>query len=95
MKLLAYTISGQTIGIDIGVWGDAMLSGNTAFMAIADTGSTPTDYVDISSTVYWSDFGGQTTLSAAEIKNEITKLIPDEPTAQEYEILEGYMNVEK
>jgi len=93
MKLLAYTIQGQTIGIDIGVWGDAMLSGNTAFLAIADTGSTPTDYVDISSTVYWDQFGGLTTLSAAEIKNEITKLIPDEPTAQEYEILEGYMNV--
>jgi len=93
MKLLAYQINGQTIGIDIGVWGDAMLSGNTAFLAIADTGSTPTDYVDISSTVYWGDFGGQTTLSAAEIKNEIVKLIPDVPTAEEYVILEGYIDV--
>ena len=93
MKLLAYQINGQTIGIDIGIWNDAMLSGNTAFMAIADTGSTPTDYVDISSTVNWGDFGGSTTLSDAEIKNEIVKLIPDVPTTEEYGILEGYMNV--
>ena len=93
MKLLVYTIGGQKIGIDIQTWNDAMLSGNTAFMAIADTGSTPTDYVDISSTVYWDQFGSITTLSAAEIKDEIVKLIPDMPTTQEYEILEGYMNV--
>lgn len=93
MKLLVYTIAGQKIGIDIQTWNDAMLSGNTAFMAIADTGSTPTDYVDISSTVYWDQFGSITTLSAAEIKDEIVKLIPDMPTTQEYEILEGYMNV--
>ena len=93
MKLLAYTIGGQKIGIDIQTWDDTMLSGNTAFLAIADTGSTPTDYVDISSTVYWDQFGGLTTLTPAEIKSEILKLIPNEPTAQEYEILEGYMNV--
>ncbi len=90
MKLLAYTISGQTIGIDIGVWDDAMLSGNTAFIAIADTGSTPTDYVDISSTYYWDNFGGNTTLTAAEIKQEIVKLIPDTPTPEEYLMLENY-----
>jgi len=93
MKLLVYTIGGQKIGIDILTWNDAMLSGNTAFMDFADTGSTPTNYVDISSTVYWDRFGTQTTLTDAEIKNEIIKLIPDIPTAQEYEILEGYMNV--
>jgi len=93
MKLLAYTISGQTIGIDILIWNDTLLSGNTAFMAIADTGSTPTDYVDISSTVYWGDFGGQTTLSDAEIKAEIVKLIPDVPTAEEYLLLEDYATV--
>lgn len=93
MKLLAYTINGQKIGIDIPVWRDTILSGNSAFMAIADTGSTPTDYVDISSTVYWDKFGGFTTLTSAEIKSEIIKLIPDTPTTQEYGILEGYMNV--
>jgi len=87
MKLLAYTISGQTIGIDIGVWGDAMLSGNTAFLAIADTGSTPTDYVDISSIVNWDAFGSNTTLTDIELRIEITKLVTLDPTPEEIEIL--------
>jgi len=87
MKLLAYTIQGQTIGIDIGVWDDAMLSGNTAFMAIADTGSTPTDYVDISSIVNWDAFGTNTTLTNVELRIEITKLVTLDPTPEEIEIL--------
>jgi len=90
MKLLAYQINGQTIGIDIGVWDDAMLSGNTAFMAIADTGSTPTDYVDISSIVNWDAYGTQTTLTNVEIRIEITKLVTLDPTAAEIEILENW-----
>ena len=93
MKLLTYTIGGQKIGIDIITWNDTMLSGNTAFLAIADTGSTPTDYVDVSSTANWDNFGAITTLTAVEIKEEIIKLIPNVPTAEEYEILEGYINV--
>jgi len=93
MKLLAYTIGGQKIGIDIQTWTEDMLGGNPAFLAIPNTGSTPTDYVEISSTVYWDLFGGLTTLTPAEIKDEILKLIPDQPTAQEFEILEGYVNV--
>jgi len=93
MKLLAYQISGQTIGIDITTWSETMLSGNTAFLAIADTGSTPTDYVDISSTANWDNFGGSTTLTDAEIKSEIAKLIPDVPTTEEYLILENYATV--
>jgi hypothetical protein len=83
MKLLVYTIGGQKIGIDIQTWDESMLSGNTAFMAIADTGSTPTDYVDISTIIYWDQFGGFTTLTPVEIKEEITKLIPDTPTPEE------------
>ena len=90
MKLLAYTIAGQKIGIDIETWNDAMLSGNTAFMAIADTGSTPTDYVDISSIVYWDQFGAITTLTEVEIRQEITKLITLTPTPEEITILEEW-----
>ena len=90
MELLVYTIGGQKIGIDIGVWDDAMLSGNTAFMVIADGGTIPTDYVDISSTVYWDKFGGMTTLNAAEIKDEITKLLSGTPTPEEAQILAYY-----
>ena len=93
MKLLAYTINGQTIGIDIEVWNDTILSGNTAFLAIEDGGTIPTDYVDISSVSNWDNFGGSTTATTATIKEEIIKLIPNQPTAEEYQILEGYMNV--
>ena len=90
MKLLVYTIAGQKIGIDIQTWTDATLSGNTAFMAIADTGSTPTNYVDISSIVYWDRFGSLTTLTDAEIRKEITKLITPDPTPEEIAILEDW-----
>ena len=90
MKLLVYTIGGQQIGFDILTWNDVMLSGNTAFMAIADTGSTPTNYVDVSSMVNWDRFGSLTTLTDSEIKSEITKLITDAPTPEELAILEDW-----
>jgi len=93
MRLLAYTIGGQTIGIDITSWTSATLSGNTAFIAFADTGGLPSNYVDISSTTNWDQFGGLTTLTDAEIKLEILKLIPNQPTSQEYLILENYFDV--
>lgn len=86
-KLLAYTIGGQKIGIDIQIWDDGMLSGNTAFIAIADTGSTPTNYTDISSLENWDNFGGGTTLTYDQIKVEIGKLIPENPTPEQIQIL--------
>lgn len=92
-KLLAYTIGGQTIGIDITTWTPDMLSGNTAFITIADTGSTPTDYVDISSVANWDSFGESAGFTPAEVKSEIVKLIPDTPTAEQYLILENYATV--
>ena len=90
MKLLVYTIGGQQIGFDILTWDAAMLSGNTAFMAITDTGSTPTNYVDVSSMVNWDRFGSLTTLTDTEIKTEITKLITDTLTQEEIAILEDW-----
>ena len=93
MKLLAYTVNGQTIGVDIQVWENTILSGNTAFIAIPDTGATPTDYVDISSVENWDTFGGSTTLSTGEIKAEIIKLIPNVPTSEQFAILENYSDV--
>jgi len=90
MKLLVYTIGGQKIGIDIQTWNDSMLSGNTAFLAIADSGSTPSNYVDISSIYYWDNFGTQTTLTVPEIKDEITKLITLPLTPEEIVILEEW-----
>jgi hypothetical protein len=92
-KLLAYTIGGQIIGIDIQTWTQDMLSGNTAFMTIPDTGSTPNNYTDISSVNYWDNFGWNTLLTPAQIKEEIIKLIPDVPTPEQYLILEKYATV--
>jgi len=92
-KLLVYTIGGQKIGIDILTWNEAMLSGNTAFITIADTGSTPTNYVNISSVDNWDKFGSSASLSEVQVKNEIIKLIPNTPTQAQYLILEKYMNI--
>ncbi len=93
MKLLAYTIGGQVIGVDILSWDEVTLSGNTAFMAIADTGSTPVNYTNISSVNTWDNYGSPAGLSAIEIKNEIIKLIPNTPTQAQYDVLAKYMDV--
>lgn len=92
-KLLAYTIGGQKIGVDIKSWDTAMLSGNTAFIAIADTGSTPANYTNISSVNTWDNFGSLAGLTEVQKKNEIIKLIPGTPTAAQYNVLANYMNV--
>jgi hypothetical protein len=92
-KLLAYTIGGQKIGIDIQTWNDQMLSGHTAFTTMADNGTPPANYVDISSVAYWSQFGNPAGFSDAQVKAEIVKLIPGSPTAAQYLILQNYMNV--
>lgn len=59
-QLLAYQISGQTIGIDIETWNDVDLNGNKAFLAIDDGASIPTGYTDISSIINWGFFGSST-----------------------------------
>ena len=90
MKLLAFTIGGQKIGVDIKSWNTDTLSGNTAFQAIADTGSTPTNYTNISSFDNWGNLGGGTTLTPDQIKAEMLKLIPSVPTTAQYLTLESY-----
>lgn len=92
-RLLAYTIGGQKIGVDIKTWNNAMLSGNTAFMIFADTGTLPTNYSDISSVENWDNFGNAAGQIDAFVKGEIIKLIPGTPTTAQFLILEKYMNV--
>ena len=92
-KLIVYTIGGQKIGIDIKTWTEATLSGNTAFLAIADNGVIPPNYVNISSVDNWDKFGGNTVLTQGQIKAEIIKLIPNTPTSEQYLILERYSGV--
>jgi len=89
-KLLAYTIDGQKIGIDIQTWDNQMLSGNTAFITIADTGNTPTNYTDISSIIYWGQFGNAAGLTDTQVKEEITKLITLTPTPEEVIVLQEW-----
>ncbi|MFA5366449.1 MAG: hypothetical protein WC333_00800 [Dehalococcoidia bacterium] len=92
MKLLAYTINGQKLGVDIKAWNNIMLSGNTAFIAIGDGDGIPADYTDISSVNNWDSFAGSV-LSVEAIKTEILKLIPNIPTPEQFKILEGYATV--
>jgi hypothetical protein len=92
-RLLAYTIGGQKIGIDIKSWNAAMLSGNTAFMIFANTGTLPTNYTDISSVDNWDNFGNAAGQTEAFIKDEIIKLIPGTPTEAQFRVLEKYINV--
>jgi hypothetical protein len=89
-KLLTYTIGGQKIGIDIKSWNAAMLSGNTAFITIPNTGSTPTNYTDISSIIYWGQFGNAAGLTDAQVKQELTNLITLTPTPEEVIVLQEW-----
>jgi len=55
--LLAYQISGQTVGIDITSWSDIDLNGNKPFKMIYSGDSISSGYTDISSIVNWHKFG--------------------------------------
>lgn len=56
-KLLAYQISGQTVGIDLSSWRDDDLNGNDSFLIINSGDTTPDGYTDISSIENWDRFG--------------------------------------
>lgn len=55
--LLAYQISGQTVGVDLDSWTSAELNGNEPFKMIYSGDTIPSGYTDISSIVYWDKFG--------------------------------------
>jgi len=55
--LLAYQISGQTVGIDIETYNPTDLNGNSAMQIILDGETIPNGYVDISSIKNWDRFG--------------------------------------
>lgn len=56
-QLLAYQISGQTVGVDIQTWNDSDLNGNQPFKIIISGTTIPNGYVDISSIQNWDMFG--------------------------------------
>ena len=101
MKLLAYTINGQKIGVDIPIWDDTILSGNTPFITITDIGVIPENYSDISNIVNWGNFGEMGGLSYSDVQKEIAKLRPADPSElepEEKEVLEEFsysINIER
>jgi hypothetical protein len=56
-QILAYQISGQTVGIDLNSWSDVDLNGNKPFKIIPSGTTIPNGYVDISSITNWDIFG--------------------------------------
>lgn len=55
--LLAYQISGQTVGVDLPQWHSEDLNGNQPFKMIYSGDTIPSGYTDISSIVNWDKFG--------------------------------------
>ena len=100
MKILAYQISGQTVGIDIDHWLVDDLNGNEPFTIIQDVDPIPSGYTDISSITSWGNWGEEIhpdvdrMVIRKEIKNFLT---PEQQTGnttglteQELEIIQEY-----
>jgi hypothetical protein len=73
--LLAYQISGQTVGIDIESWNDADLNGNPAFQIILSGQTMPVGYADIDEIVNWDKFGLQVANDYSVVKFEIKDIV--------------------
>ena len=55
--LIAYQISGQTVGVDLSQWHSDDLNGNLPFKLIYSGETIPSGYVDISSIEHWNHLG--------------------------------------
>ena len=73
--LLAYQISGQTIGIDIDSWDTTSLGNNTPFKIIISGQTIPTGYVDISSIINWNSFSLSIVNDYLVCKNSIKEIV--------------------
>ncbi len=69
--LLAYQISGQTVGVDLEGWNNADLNGNPAFQIILSGDTVPSGYTDIDSIENWNRFGLQIANDYSVVKFEI------------------------
>jgi hypothetical protein len=72
--LLAYQISGQTVGIDLVGWNDADLNGNPAFQIILSGQTVPSGYTDIDSIENWDRFGLQIANDYSVVKFSIKEI---------------------
>jgi len=91
MKIFAYTIDGLSVGFDIKVWTNDILSGNTAFLLGEDIDSPPSGYTDVSSIISWGTCGENLGLNYVQIRNEMKIFLPATGlTQQEINILTEY-----
>lgn len=72
--LLAYTINGQTVGIDLPSWDTADLNGNIPFKLILSGATIPSGYTDVSSIINWNKLGCMVANDYLVCKNEIKTL---------------------
>lgn len=73
--LLAYIISGQTVGIDLNSWSDLDLNGNKAFKILYSGQTMPVNYVDVSSISNWSKYGDLVSNDYLVYKNAIKDIV--------------------
>ena len=73
--LLGYQINGQTVGVDINVWGIADLKGNKPFKLILSGETIPSGYTNISSIVNWNMFGSNVANDYLVCKKEIKEFV--------------------
>jgi len=73
--LLAYQISGQTVGIDLSGWNDADLNGNPAFKVICSGTTVPSGYTEIDTIENWNRFGLQVANDYSVVKFEIKDIV--------------------
>ncbi len=73
--LLAYQISGQTIGIDIESWDTNSLGNNESFKLIISGQTIPTGYIDISSITNWNSFACSIANDYLVCKNAIKEIV--------------------
>lgn len=91
MKLLAYKLNGQILGVDKTSWEASEFRGIT-FSACTDNVVIPLDYADISGLVNWGKFGQDAGLSYVELRTQLQNYNdnPENLTYEEIEILNMY-----
>jgi hypothetical protein len=92
MKLLAFILNGEILGVEKTHWEEHEFSG-LPFSACTDNTSIPSNYSDISTWENWAKFGHDAGLTYVGVRNEIKTLLPTDLsslTPNEIQILNDY-----
>lgn len=92
MKLLAYILNGERLGVEKTYWDQHEFNG-IPFSACTDTTTIPSDYSDIGSIFNWGHFGETCGLIYVEVRNELKQHIPNNLStlsSDEIEVLKTY-----